>query len=84
MKVGNLNIAKRQIVIMAVLLLGLIILVILVQRQQILKSRAYDLRNSFEVSDPEGNQLNCNDTSCETNSLDIKVKVRDLNSLIED
>ena len=75
----------RQIIILVILLLGLIIGVILVQKQQIFKSRAdLNIGSNIEVTDPDGNQLNCSGTSCDTKSLDVKVKIKDLNSLIED
>ncbi len=83
MRIGDLKISKLQILILIILFVGIIVGVILVQRQQIFKSRAYDIRNSFEVTDPDGNQLNCSGTSCDTKSLDVKVKIKDLNSLIE-
>lgn len=75
---------------------GLIILLIiliaipagayLIQKQQILKSRAGTNRvDAFELKDASGNTINC-DTSttpptCTTNSLDFTVRVKGLNPL---
>lgn len=82
---ADINISKKNIIITLILLIGIAVGVILVQRQQILKSRAdVDIQNAFEIMDNEGNQLECSDNSCQTKSLDIQIKIKDLNSLISD
>lgn len=82
---GDLNISKKQIIITLILLIGIAFGVILVQRQQILKSRAdVDIQNAFEIRDNEGNSLDCSGDTCETDSLDVQIKIKDLNSLISD
>lgn len=76
MKVGDIKINKLQVVVLAILLIGIIAGVILVQRQQILKSRAtQEIYNAFQSSDSEGNPLSCEGNVCETKDLDIKIKV---------
>lgn len=82
---ADINISKKNILITLILLIGIAVGVILVQRQQILRSRAdVDIQNAFEIRDNEGNSLECVDNTCKTESLDIQIKIKDLNSLISD
>lgn len=82
---ADINISKKNILITLILLIGIAVGVILVQRQQILRSRAdVDIQNAFEIRDNEGNSLECADNTCLTESLDIQIKIKDLNSLISD
>lgn len=78
----NLKISKKQIIIIIILVLGIVFSVTLVQKPQIFKSRAQEVYNAFEINDSEGNSLNCTQNTCQSDSLDIQIKVRDLNSLI--
>lgn len=66
-----------------VLLIGLVVGVVLVQRQQILKSRAsLQAYNAFNVASGEaGKYVNCSGNVCETNTLNITISVRDLQAL---
>lgn len=76
MNIGDLKISKIQILIILLLILGIVVGVILVQRQQILKSKAtQEIYNAFERTDAEGNRLECLGNSCETKTLDVKIKV---------
>lgn len=82
---ADINLSKRKFIVTFILLIGIVVGVILVQRQQILKSRAdVDIQNAFEIRDIEGNSLECSSNSCQTESLDIQIKIKDLNSLISD
>lgn len=78
----NLKISRKQIIITLILILGIVFSVILVQKPQIFRSRAYEVYNAFEITDGKGNTLNCTQNTCQTDSLDIQIKVLDLNSLI--
>lgn len=84
MNIGDTKISKIQIFLMLLLLLGITIGVFLVQRQQILKSRAQQAQDAFVITNPEGSPLPCSGTTCETQSLDVQIKVKDLNSLISE
>lgn len=85
------NLHKKQIfaiIIFFVLVFGLVLTVILIQRQQTLKSRAAQTWvNAFEIKDSQGNTILCDSTTtpptCHTESLDINIKVKDLKSLTE-
>lgn len=76
---------KSQLFILALLLFGLVVGVVLVQEQQLFrKEAATDPYGAFEVTDPGGNPLLCDGDTCETNSLEVKIKVRDLERLLEE
>lgn len=63
--------------IVAVLLVGLIIAVYLVQTKQIFKSRASGPNQDFEISQGTGDSrenVECKDDVCTTSSLDIFIK----------
>lgn len=73
----------KQLVILSILVLGLITGVVLVQQTQILEKQASEeALSAFEVTDSEGNPLICSGDTCETNSLEVEIKVKDLNKLI--
>ena len=74
---------KRSVLLLATVVLGLILVLSLVARQQFLRSRASEgaLINAFEIKDPGGNHLDCSSGSCQTQSLDVKIKIRDLEPL---
>ena len=74
---------KRSLIISLVVFVGLIITVLLIQRQQSLRSKADsgDVINAFEVTDNNGTPLSCPNGVCDTQSLDVKVKLRDLEPL---
>jgi hypothetical protein len=53
-----------------------------VQQRQLLEKRAEeDPYSAFEVTDPSGNPLLCQGDTCQTNSLEVKIRVRDLEKL---
>ncbi len=81
---------KQTIAVIVVLLLvvGMGEGVYLVQRQQIIKSKASagSFVNAFEIKDKNGNTIQCdsstNPPTCTTKTLDISVRVKDLNPLL--
>jgi len=88
----KINLDKNRMTkLVAVMLLsmGLLIVVILAQKQQEIRSKATspEVYNAFEVTDNTGNQLQYKDESgvrtYETQSLDVRIKVSDLEKLIE-
>lgn len=82
------TINKKQIIgiiVIALLLIGVVVGVYLVRRQQTVKSRASgepgNFVNAFEIKDKDGNIITCdsstNPPTCTTSTLDITVKVKD-------
>lgn len=85
MKIGEFQISKLQIIVVAVLLIGLAAGLYLVQRTQIFKPRAAAedrLLEVFEITDVNGSPLPCqpkqgaSPTTCTTSSLDVKIKLK--------
>ena len=76
------------IVILLVLLAGVGIGVNLVQKQQTLKSKASgeSFINAFELKDKNGNLIQCDGSTnppvCATGTLDVNVRVKDINPLL--
>ena len=76
------------IVALVVLVVGVGAGVYLVQRQQTLKSKAAggSFVNAFEFKDKDGNLIQCdsntNPPTCTTKTLDIQVRVKDVNALL--
>ncbi len=86
MSVDMHHISKAQILLSIILILGLVALVYLAQRQQIFKPKAENnIYDNFEVTDPSGSPLPYqpgNQRVYNTDNLDIKIKVKDLNGLV--
>ena len=81
MKPFTLN--KKDLIILVLLLAGLGIGLFLVQKRIAFQSQADEqLDRAVEVQNTAGNPLNCDSGTCQTESLDINVKV-DLNQLIQ-
>lgn len=83
---GNYQISKKQILTVAVLIIltaGLFVSVYLVQKQQIFKSKAsQDVFNAFEVSPADQQkQVGCSEGTCQTDTLDIQIKLKDIEAL---
>lgn len=83
--------SKKQIisfVMMIILMVGIPVGVLLVQKTQILKSKASSspILDAFEIKDANGNLLTCdgntNPPTCTTSTLDITIRVKDLDALI--
>lgn len=74
---------KKQIAITIILLLGIVVSVVLSQRQQIFKSRAAsEINNALTVTDSEGNDLEYQGRGVyKTKSLDVQIGIRDLEQL---
>lgn len=82
MNIGSVKVNKIQIIVIAVLLIGLVAGVYLVQVQQTLKSRAAsDLCTALNVTDSSGNPLECQGGVYKTNSLNVRVGIKDLEQL---
>lgn len=87
---ANLNLSKKQIisvVVFIILLLGIPVGVFLVQKTQILKSRASSnpIIDALDIKDSSGNPITCNSSTnpptCETSTQDITITVKDLSPL---
>ncbi|MBI2314477.1 hypothetical protein HYU93_00230 [Candidatus Daviesbacteria bacterium] len=83
MKLDELNITKKQIIIALLLLIGLLAGVYLVQVQQVFKSRAAsEINTALNVTDEQGNQLEYQgNNTYKTNSLNIRIGIKDLEQL---
>lgn len=89
---NKLNLTKKQIVSLIILLFILITLpagVFLAQKQQIFKSQAGGSNSflyAFELTDSQGNVLKCdygiNPPSCDTSDPNIIIKIKNLDYLI--
>lgn len=63
--------------VLAVLLAGLGVGVVLVGRQQILRTRAEtDITQAFNIKDGQGNTINCSNNVCDTNTLDVTIELK--------
>ena len=80
MKIGEITISKIQLAGIVVLLIGLIAGIFLVQQRQIFKPKAStSILSAFDITGPDGKQLNCtsgNPPTCETSSLDVNIKLK--------
>ena len=81
------HINKAQLLLSIILLLGIASLVYLSQQTQILKSKAsQNYFNAFEVTDISGTPLQILDTQNQriykTDSLDVKIRIRNINALV--
>ncbi|MBI4078853.1 MAG: hypothetical protein HY429_00985 [Candidatus Levybacteria bacterium] len=72
---------KRNVIIVVILLVGLIMTIVFLQRQQIFRSRAYVNPDAFEVQDEEGNKLSPENGGYTTKTLKVKVKLTDPDKL---
>lgn len=78
------------IVLFVLLIVGIVIGVYLVQHPQIFRPKASEgnqIIPVLEMKDSQGKEINCdasvNPPSCETETQDITIKVRDWNTLIK-
>lgn len=92
MNFGTTYISKKRLILGALFTLlligGLVAGLYLLQQQQTIKSKASsNLINAFEIKDDKGNTLVCdgntNPPTCTTSSLNINIKVKDLNALTQ-
>lgn len=85
MNIAGIKVSKKQIIITVILLLGIIVGVFLVQKQQILKSRAdVDVTEGLQVKDVEGNDITCSEDVCETEADEVTIEVTDPNIFLKD
>lgn len=74
-----------HIITLLILLAGIAVAVILVQREQIYKSRATnenEIYNAFEFSSNEpGKTITCSGNTCQSDTLNINIRINDLNAL---
>ena len=85
MNIHHIN--KVQLLLSLILLAGLAALVYLSQQTQIFKSKATQTYfNAFEVTDTEGTPLEVTNTEntriYKTDSLDVKIRIQDINALV--
>ena len=87
MNLNKKHITKLSIIVSAVLLVGLFVILNFVQKQQNTRSKAspQDAYNALDVTDQTGNPLEHKDENglrtYETQSLDVKIRVNDLEKL---
>lgn len=63
--------------VLVVLLIGLVVGVVLVGRQQILRTRAQtDITQAFNIKDGQGNTINCSNNVCDTSTLDVTIELK--------
>lgn len=63
--------------VLAVLLVGLGVGIVLVGRQQILRTRAEtDITQAFNIKDGQGNTINCSNNICDTSTLDVTIELK--------
>ena len=79
-----LNKSKWQLIGLSILIIGLAISLYLAQRVQKYRSKAsQEILNAFEVTDEEGRSLEVEGDVYKTQSLDVKIKVKDLEALTQ-
>lgn len=85
MDISILKLQKIQIAVILILVIGLAAGIYLVQTQQIFKPKATaELYSAFEVTSNEpGKTVTCSGSTCQTNTLNINIKLEELNALIQ-
>lgn len=85
MKEAFQKFSKKQIIITVILLLGIIFSVILVQRQQIFKSKAeVDVTEGLKIEGARGEEITCSEGLCETEADEVTIEVIDPNIFLKD
>lgn len=65
------------VIALGVLLVGLAVGVILVGRQQLLRTRAeVDITSAFNIKDANGNPISCSNNVCDTETLDVTIELK--------
>lgn len=76
---------KFKLIILVILLIGLIVSLILVQRQQILKSKAdIDVSSAFSIYGNQGELIKCGGNVCETEADEVTIEVTDPNVFLQE
>lgn len=66
-----------SIVALGLLLVGLGVGLVLVGRQQILRTQAEtDITQAFNIKDGQGNTINCSNNICDTSTLDVTIELK--------
>lgn len=88
---NQLSLSKKQIIsviILGILILTIPIVVFLVQKTTIFKSKAASapIVDALEIKDGDGNIINCdsntNPPTCPTSTIDITIRLKNPNALI--
>ena len=83
MKHMKRNVLQRrttQLGLILLLMIGLIFTIIVVQRQQNYRGRAeLDVAKTFTVTDPEGQPVSCEGTTCTTGAESVHVEFNEEN-----
>lgn len=59
------------------LLVGLAVGIVLVGREQLLRTRAdIDVTRAFEIKDAQGNTINCSNNVCDVETLDVTIQLK--------
>lgn len=78
------RVGKLEIIVLIILLIGLAVSLWLVGQETLLKSKAaVDTTEAFEIRDSQGNIINCANNTCDIQSLDITIELKDP-SLLEE
>lgn len=66
-----------SIAALGLLLVGLVVGVVLVGRQQLLRTQAeVDITSAFNIKDASGNPISCNNNVCDTSTLDVTIELK--------
>lgn len=75
---------KKQLIVTAILIFGLATGVVLVQRQNIFKSKAnVDVSSGISVTGTNGEDVNCRGSVCETDAPEVNIEIIDPEIFLE-
>lgn len=81
---GNKSKKVTAIIMLGILVVGLVVGIVLVGREQLLRARAdVDITKAFSIKDGQGNQINCSGDVCETQSSEVFFELKDINALLQ-
>ncbi len=67
----------KTILMIALLVIGLVLAVYLVQRQQIFRSRAaVEPSTAFEIKDTKGQMVNCSSNNCTSGTSEVIIQLK--------
>lgn len=74
---------QKKMLILLALILGIAAVTVLTLHKQIFVSRAsQEVINAVDIKDANGNPLSCSSEECETSTMDVKIKLKDLAPLL--